>query len=77
MIRDHAENENYGALEKIAHSPDGQRLLSLIEQQGGSHYRTAMEQAEQGDYAAVKEMLSKILATQEARQLIERIRNNQ
>ena len=62
---------------KIANSPDGQKLLSLIQERGGAQYNQAMQQAESGDYSGAKEMISKIISSPEAMKLIQKIRGKQ
>lgn len=69
--------QDYGELLKIANSPDGQRLLSLIQERGGAQYNQAMQQAESGDYSGAKEMISKIISSPEAMKLIQKIRGKQ
>lgn len=76
MHSNSGSNQDYGALLKIANSPDGQRLLSMIRQQGGDQYAEAMQQAEDGDYSGAREMISKIMSSPEAMQLIEKIRGS-
>lgn len=64
------------AILEIANSPDGQKLLNLVQQQGGSRLNSAMQQAERGDYSSAKELISKIMESPEANELIKRIRGN-
>lgn len=66
--------QDYGELLKIANSPEGQKLLSLIQERGGNQYAQAMRQAEGGDYSGAKEMISKIMSSPDAMKLIEKIR---
>ena len=69
--------ERVWELLKIANSPDGQKLLSMVQERGGDQYAQAMQQAERGDYSGAKEMISKIMSSPEAMQLIEKIRGKQ
>lgn len=55
-------------IKKIAQSPDGQRISSMLDPQ-------AMEKAARGgDAEGLKNMLGKILETPEGRRLAERVR---
>lgn len=69
-----ADSPDYGKLQKIATSPDGQRLLKLVQQHSGSQFEDAMHRAEAGDCTDAKNMLSQILSSAEAQELIRRIR---
>ncbi len=77
MNNQSGSGQDYGELLKIANSPDGQKLLSMIQERGGDQYAQAMQQAERGDYSGAKEMISKIMSSPEAMQLIEKIRGKQ
>lgn len=77
MKNQSGSGQDYGELLKIANSPDGQKLLSMIQERGGDQYAQAMQQAERGDYSGAKEMISKIMSSPEAMQLIEKIRGKQ
>lgn len=74
MNNQSGSGQDYGELLKIANSPDGQKLLSMIQERGGEQYAQAMQQAEGGDYSRAKDMISKIMSSPEAMQLIEKIR---
>lgn len=77
MNNQSGSGQDYGELLKIANSPDGQKLLSMVQERGGDQYAQAMQQAERGDYSGAKEMISKIMSSPEAMQLIEKIRGKQ
>lgn len=74
MDNQSGSGQDYGELLKIANSPEGQKLLSLIQEHGGNQYAQAMRQAESGDYSGAKEMVSKIMSSPDAMKLIEKIR---
>lgn len=76
MEKDTLNNSEYSKVLKIANSPEGQRLLSLIRQYGGDSLPRAMEQAEQGDYADAREIIARFLDDPEAKDLVEKIRGN-
>ena len=69
------DKPNFKDLAALANSPDGQRLLQLAQQSGGGQLNSAMQQAQNGDYEAVKAILSKMLENDEAKRLIQRLRN--
>lgn len=69
------DNPNLKDLAALANSPDGQRLLQLAQQSGGDRLDSAVQQAQNGDYAAVKAILSKMLENDEAKRLIQRMRH--
>ena len=77
MNNQSGSGQDYGELLKIANSPDGQKLLSMVQERCGDQYAQAMQQAERGDYSGAKEMISKIMSSPEAMQLIEKIRGKQ
>ncbi len=66
--------DDYGELLKIANSPDGQRLLNLVQQRGGEQFGDAMHRAEEGDYSEAKNLISQIMSNPEAQEIIRRIR---
>ena len=61
------------ALMKIAKSPAGQRLLSLVQKNRDEHFEEAMHQAEAGD-SSQAQALRRMLSTEEAQDLIKEIR---
>lgn len=74
MEKETGSGADYEALLKIANSPEGQRLLHLVQQHGGQEFGDAMHRAEEGDYSDAKEMIAQVMATPEAQELIRRIR---
>lgn len=62
------------ALMKIAKSPAGQRLLSLVQKNRDEHFEEAMHQAEAGDSSQAQALLRRMLSTEEAQDLIKEIR---
>lgn len=69
------DKPNFKDLAALANSPDGQRLLQLAQKSGGGRLNSAVQQAQNGDYEAVKAILSKMLENDEAKRLIQRLRN--
>ena len=68
---------DFSALMKIANSPAGQELISLVQKNKDEHFDEAMQQAQAGDFSQAKAMISQILSTQEARDLMKKIRGNE
>lgn len=65
---------DFSSLLKIANSPAGQQLLSLVQQKRDERFDEAMRQAETGDYAQAQELLGKMLSSKEAQDLLKEIR---
>ena len=68
---------DFSELMKIANSPAGQELISLVQKNRDEHFDRAMQQAQDGDYSQAQAMLSQILSTPEARALMEKLRGDQ
>lgn len=64
-------------LMKIAGSPAGQELIALIQKNKDEHFEEAMLQARSGDFSQAKEMLSQMLSSKEAQDLLKEIRGSQ
>lgn len=62
------------ALMKIAGSPAGQKLLSLVQKNRDARFDEAMEQARSGDCTQAQQMLRQLLSTAEAQELMKEIR---
>lgn len=74
MEKDAQNTGGYEEMMNIANSPEGQALISLLQNFGGNALPQAMEQAEQGDYTDAKEIISRFLKTAQAQELVEKIR---
>lgn len=68
---------DFSELMRIANSPAGQELISLVQKNKDEHFDEAMQQAQAGDFSQAKAMISQILSTQEARDLMRKIRGNE
>ncbi len=68
---------DFSELMRIANSPAGQELISLVQKNKDEHFDEAMQQAQAGDFSQAKAMISQILSTQEARDLMKKIRGNE
>ena len=68
---------DFSELMKIANSPAGQELISLVQKNRDEHFDRAMQQAQDGDYSQAQAMLNQILSTPEARELMKKLRGNE
>lgn len=59
---------------KIAASPAGQQLLSMLQRSGGNELQQAADLAAAGDYSQAKKLLSSLLANPEAQDLLSQLR---
>lgn len=58
---------------QLAATPAGQQLIALMQKNGGQEFRQAMAKAAAGDYAQAKEVLSSLLSTPEAKDLLNQL----
>lgn len=58
---------------RLAQSPAGQKLLSLLQQSGGAQLQNAISSASNGDYTQAKQTLSSLLADPEAQKLLKQL----
>ena len=58
---------------KLARSPAGQQLLSLLQKSGGNELHSAVAQASAGNYDQARQALSALLSTPEARALLKQL----
>lgn len=68
---------DFSSLLKIANSPAGQRLLSLVQKNRDDRFDQALHQAQSGDYTQAQQLLSKMLSTKEGQELMKEIRGEQ
>lgn len=68
---------NLSELMKIAGSPAGQELMALIQEKKDAHFEEAMQQAQTGDFSQAKQVLSQMLSSKEAQELLKKIRGSQ
>lgn len=61
---------DYYELYRLAQSPAGRKLLTLLQESGGTKLASAMEKAAQGDYTQAKKELGVLLDTPEAKALL-------
>lgn len=59
---------------RLAASPAGQKLISLLQNSGSGEMDAAMDSAAKGDYRQARETISAFLKTPEAKALLEQLR---
>lgn len=60
-------------LMRLAQSPAGQQLISLLQRNGGTQLQNAVSQASAGNYDQAKQFLSAILAEPEVQRLLKQM----
>lgn len=68
-----ALRENQAAVKQLMSSPDGQKLLAMLTEDGGTKLKQATESAENGNTADVVHMIAEIMQTKEGSALIQRL----
>ena len=58
---------------RIAASPAGQQLISLMKQQGGSDFQNAVDSAAAGDYSQAKRVIESLMTDPKAQQLLKEL----
>ena len=58
---------------RLAKTPDGQRLITMLQQNDNEKLQKAMAEASAGNYKEAGSILQSLLSTPEAQQLIRRI----
>ena len=61
---------------RLAKSPAGQKLMELLQQQSNGQLESAAKMASQGDYVQAKNVLSKLLASPEAKALLKTLEDS-
>lgn len=70
------ENSNQFLIQealRLANTPTGQQLLTLLQKNGGSNLNTAMDHAAAGNYDQAKQALSALLSDPEVKKLLEQL----
>lgn len=60
-------------LMRLAQSPAGQQLLSMLQQNAGTELQSAMAKAAAGDYSQAQKTISAFLSSPEAKKLLEQL----
>lgn len=58
---------------QLAKTPAGQQLIAHLQSQGRGQFQEAMTRAAAGDYTQAKALITAMLATPEAKQLLEQL----
>lgn len=64
------QTPDLGDLLRLAQTPAGQKLLALLQKQGGNQLQQAIASAAVGDYSRAKMVLGDLLSTPEAKKLL-------
>lgn len=57
----------------MAKTEAGQQLVGLLQSQHADQLQSVMEQAKAGNFAQVKEMMEKMMASEQAQELLKRL----
>ena len=68
-----SQNFSISEAQRLANTPEGQKLMALLQQTDQDTLQKAMAAAEAGNYKAAGQSLSALLASPEARQLIRQL----
>ena len=63
-------------IKRMIQSPEAQKLIAMLNQDGGATLKKASEAAGRGEYDAVKQLLSPKLQSPEAEDLLRRLEKN-
>lgn len=58
---------------RMAQSPAGRQLITLLHQKGGRELQDAIRQAADGDYGKAKESINQLLSSPEAQALLKQL----
>ena len=58
---------------QLAGTPDGQKLIAMLQQMDSASLNHAMEKAAAGDLSSVQQALSKLIEDPEAKKLLENL----
>lgn len=64
---------DFKELFRLAQTPAGRELITLLQKNGGSRLSDAISKAASGDYAQAKSILSELLSTPEAQALLRQL----
>ena len=58
---------------KLANSPEGQKLIALLQQSDTSSLQNAVDQAKSGNYEQAKQILTPLLSSPEIQKIIQQL----
>lgn len=64
-------------IRRVLGSPEGQKLLQLLSRDGGTALRQAAQAMRAGDYTAAQQILSPLMQSPQAQQLIAKLNEKQ
>ncbi len=64
---------DFSVMLQLAQSEAGQKLIALLQKNGGSALECAIAKAAAGDFEAAKEQISSLLAGPEAQELVKEL----
>ena len=64
---------DYAMIMQLARSPEGQKLIAMLQHSDSAALSTAMKSAQQGDYAGAKNALAEVLNSPKIQQLIRQL----
>ena len=70
------ENFSMQDIMRLANSPAGKKLISLLRNTGGSDLEQARKAAEKGDYESAKSNLTEIMKSSQIQALIKEMERN-
>ena len=65
--------QNTALVQQLMQSPDGQKLLSMLTQDGGAQLQNAADAASKGNTADMVRMLAQIMKSEEGAKLVRNI----
>lgn len=66
-------NMSMQGLLRMAQSPAGQKLIQMLQQNGGEGLQQALSKAASGDYSDAKQAIADLMKDPEAKKLIEQL----
>ena len=66
-----------GELLRLAQTPAGQQLIAMLQSSGGDRLSNAISKAAAGEYQQAKEVLSEILSSPDAKELLKQLEDSQ
>ena len=64
---------DYSAIFRLAQSPEGRKLIAMLQSSDSGALNTAMSNARKGDYEGAKQILTQLLNDPQARELLENL----
>lgn len=67
--------QNKALVQQLMHSPDGQKLLAMLTQDGGAQLKKATNAAAQGNTADIVHMIAQLMKSEEGAKLVHKLNN--